>query len=384
MSPDEIRTRIESRFPELGEVGRDAWIVGGAIRDAILGRLSPDLDLAVGDAAAAAVELGRRTGGKVVALGRERFAAWRVIAGPRSFDLSELTGGEIGRDLARRDFTINAMAIPVGGAARLEDPYDGRIDLGRRMVRMISPENLRDDPLRVVKAARMAAVLSFTIEEETLAACRDLAGEIDTVAPERIGVEIDAMFGAGSPGTARLALAEIGLDRGIFGRELPAALDRLKGGDAVLALAVIYRGASDREVRDAVRRLRWPAARREAVRAVFGLDRALHGLTPDPGRIDLALFDAGEEAADRTASLLEAFGETPLCALVRARLDARGAELFATRPLLSGEEISAATSLPPGPAIGRLKRALLEAQIRNEVLTRQDAERHLKALMIED
>jgi poly(A) polymerase len=171
-----------------------AWIVGGALRDELLGRPVRDVDVAVaGDPARPARALAARLGGPVFRLS-EAFGAWRVIdAGAgRVFDVSPLQGDTIEEDLRRRDFTVNAMARPVeldalgtvGAGGELLDPLGGRADLEARTLRVLGPEAYEHDPLRPLRLARFAAELGFEpdprTEELTLAAAprvREAAGE---------------------------------------------------------------------------------------------------------------------------------------------------------------------------------------------------------------
>ena len=135
--------------------GRQAWIVGGTVRDELLGRPVTDVDVAIaGDAESAARAVARAVGGPVFPLS-ERFGAWRAIdrGAGRTYDLSELQGETIEEDLARRDFTVNAMARPLEGGPVI-DPHRGRPDLDARVLRVVSPEAYDADPLRPLRLAR--------------------------------------------------------------------------------------------------------------------------------------------------------------------------------------------------------------------------------------
>src|SRR3954468_7473943 len=133
--------------------GEEAWLVGGAVRDRLLGRRTGDVDLAVpGDPKQHARRIAKATGGGAVRLSGA-FGAWRVVGPGHAWhvDLVTLRDGGIREDLAHRDFTINAMAEPLGGGDLL-DPHGGRADLERRCVRMVSPRALEEDPLRALRA----------------------------------------------------------------------------------------------------------------------------------------------------------------------------------------------------------------------------------------
>jgi len=170
--------------------GRAAWIVGGAVRDKLLGRATADLDLALADDPAdAARALARATGGAPFRLSGA-FGAWRVVAPDRRWhvDMVVLRDGDIGADLGARDFTLNAMAVPLAGGELL-DPHGGRADLEARRLRMVTPGALADDPLRALRAVRMAIELDLTIEPATAAAISAAAPGLERVAAERIFAE---------------------------------------------------------------------------------------------------------------------------------------------------------------------------------------------------
>jgi len=171
--------------------GEQAWVVGGAVRDRLLGRPVLDLDVAVdGDPRALARHLALVAGGPVFELSG-RFGAWRVHAPDRAWqvDVSVLQGDSIDADLAQRDFTINAIAEPLDGG-HLVDPHDGAQDLERRCLRMVSEDAFDHDPLRVLRLARFAAGLGFEAEAATVAAAAQRAPRIRDVAQERVFGEL--------------------------------------------------------------------------------------------------------------------------------------------------------------------------------------------------
>jgi putative nucleotidyltransferase with HDIG domain len=171
--------------------GRAAWIVGGAVRDRLLGRPTTDLDLAVPeDPRAVARGLARATGGAAFRLSGA-FGAWRVVGPEHAWhvDLVVLREGDIDADLAARDFTVNAMAEPLAGGELL-DPHGGRADLEARRLRMVSPAALAEDPLRTLRAVRLAVDLDLTIDADTAAAIGREAPGLERIAAERIFGEL--------------------------------------------------------------------------------------------------------------------------------------------------------------------------------------------------
>lgn len=173
--------------------GADAWVVGGAVRDELLGRPVSDVDVAVaGDAKPLARALARASGPGAASFPlSDAFGAWRVIGPDQAWqvDLMPLQGETLGEDLSRRDFTVNAMARPVGGGA-LVDPYDGASDLDARRLRMVAPRAFADDPLRVLRLARFACELGLEPEPDTVAVAAQHAAEIERVAAERVFAEL--------------------------------------------------------------------------------------------------------------------------------------------------------------------------------------------------
>jgi poly(A) polymerase len=168
-----------------------AWIVGGALRDELLGRPVRDVDMVVaGDPERAARETAARVGGPVFRLS-EAFGAWRVIdrRDGRVFDFSPLQGGTIEEDLARRDFTVNAMARPREGG-ELIDPFGGRADLESRTLRVLGAQAYESDPLRPLRLVRFASELGFTSDPETERLTRDAAPRVARAAGERVFAEL--------------------------------------------------------------------------------------------------------------------------------------------------------------------------------------------------
>jgi poly(A) polymerase len=168
-----------------------AWIVGGALRDELLGREVRDVDMVVaGDPERAARETAARVKGPVFPLSKA-FGAWRVIDRPhgRVFDFSPLQGDTIEEDLARRDFSVNAMARPSEGGD-LIDPFGGRADLEAGTLRVLGAQAYASDPLRPLRLVRFAAELGFTSEPETERLTRAAAPRVAAAAGERVFAEL--------------------------------------------------------------------------------------------------------------------------------------------------------------------------------------------------
>ncbi|MBF6599226.1 MAG: HD domain-containing protein [Dehalococcoidia bacterium] len=190
----------------------ETYIVGGAVRDALLGVPAHDLDLAVAGAARERARgLADALGGHFVALDDERDVARIVLdAGDvRQIDVAALPDG-IDADLCRRDYTIDAMAVRLSDDAII-DPCGGLADLDARLVRMTSASALDADPLRLVRGIRIAAELGFTLEAATAAAIRARAAAVLASAPERRRDELCRIFALERAATGLLLLDEAGL-----------------------------------------------------------------------------------------------------------------------------------------------------------------------------
>jgi poly(A) polymerase len=177
--------------------GVPAWIVGGAVRDELLGRPTADLDLVVdGDVRALAKALSRAAGGPAFELS-DAFGAWRIVGpGHRwQVDLMRLQGATLAEDLAKRDFTINAMARPLDGG-EVVDPHGGLDDLAARRLRMVGPSSFDDDPLRTLRLARFACELAMEPAPDTVAAATGRAPRIADVAAERVFAELKRVVAA--------------------------------------------------------------------------------------------------------------------------------------------------------------------------------------------
>ena len=184
------------------QVAREpAWVVGGAVRDRALGRPTDDYDVAVqGDARALARALARTADAHAFPLS-EAFGVWRVVDHARRWqvDVLPIIGGSIEQDLGGRDFTVNAMAEPLGGEGAYVDPFGGLADLRERRLRMVSAGAFTEDPLRTLRLARLACELGFSVDEATMAAARAGVAALAQVAPERIFAELKRIVIADRP-----------------------------------------------------------------------------------------------------------------------------------------------------------------------------------------
>ena len=232
---------LELSHPLLAEIGRladaagiRAYVVGGYVRDLLLGRRDQDVDIVVmGDGVAFARHVARALGvATVVAFEKfgtamipaeggkvEVVGARREVYHPDSRD-PDVAAGTLQEDLQRRDFTVNAMAASLneGTFGRLLDPLDGRGDLRRRILRTpLDPtRTFEDDPLRIMRAFRFAAQLEFQLDPAVLAAARALRERIGIVSQERVTEEFLKILGSAQPSVGLKLMADAGILPQVF------------------------------------------------------------------------------------------------------------------------------------------------------------------------
>ncbi|MGB5685885.1 MAG: hypothetical protein WBM35_08740, partial [Candidatus Electrothrix sp.] len=206
------------------ELGGAVYLVGGSVRDLILGRVPGDIDLTVArDAEQWAERLRQLTGGTYVELGREEGAARVVLRQGLDVDFSSFRASarSIVEDLEKRDITVNALAVPVhdlltGRCQNQErlpviDPVGGFADLKQQRVRAVTEKSFSDDPLRMLRVFRFAAVLDFTVESDTFEQVFQQRERIDRVAKERVAHELDLIMASPRAHRTFVEMRECGL-----------------------------------------------------------------------------------------------------------------------------------------------------------------------------
>lgn len=195
---------------------KGVFIVGGSVRDMMLGLAPKDYDIAViGDAGAVAGEIGARVGSRVIQIGKDEKMIHRVVSQDKTIDISPAKDRLIEKDLECRDFTINAMAFDVY-EKKIIDPLNGKADLKSGVVRMASSGVFQRDPIRMLRAYRIAAILNFMISAETLTEIRKNASNIKNVAGERVRGEWIKLLATNDSFKHILKLEEAGLLRALF------------------------------------------------------------------------------------------------------------------------------------------------------------------------
>lgn len=208
--------------------GGQWYLVGGTVRDLLTDTEPKDLDLVSKDAKNRAASIARVKNAALVMMEKKpEEPCYRVVdrEDPGNFlDLAEMRGETIGEDLGRRDFTINAMAISLhadGTTGDLLDPFGGSRDIQQKFIRMVSEEAFVSDPLRILRAFRFAAALTFTIEGQTLKAIQANAPLLKQVSVERIMAELQCILLTADSSTWFRQMDEMGLLEIILPEILP-------------------------------------------------------------------------------------------------------------------------------------------------------------------
>jgi poly(A) polymerase len=188
----------------------EGWLVGGAVRDLVLDRAHDDWDVIVADDAAGAARVFARRGGGAPFPLSDRHSAWRVVDGGRTVDFTTLNGATLAEDLGRRDLTVNAIAVGLADGA-VSDPYGGLRDLEDRVLRAVTDEAFRDDPLRLLRLPRLAVELDFAIAPDTAALATRDAHRAPEAAGECQFAELQRIIGAADPADALLLCERLGV-----------------------------------------------------------------------------------------------------------------------------------------------------------------------------
>ncbi len=386
--PDELLDRLAA-LPAAGELlgalgdADGVYLVGGAVRDLLRGEAPVDLDLVVDrdlseliagldTAGGAAVRVHDRFGTATIALTSGRFdlARARRERYPRPGALPEVEPAAIEEDLRRRDFTVNALALALGGARRGELlAVPGALDdLDSETLRVLHDASFRDDPTRLLRLARYAGRLGFTPDEHTAALAREAiaSGAPETVSGPRLGTELRLLAGEPDPYPGFAELHRLGLDgrlipglappdRDVLERALALAPD--DGDRAALTLAAAAQGVPADLLLRRLEGLGFAAGPRDAIVGAASRARALSeqlAAARRPSEIAAAAAGAPVEAV----ALAGALGGGDAAQAARRWLD----ELRHVGLEIDGDDLLAA-GLRAGPAIGSGLRAALAARL---------------------
>ncbi len=365
----------------LGAVGDEPGVhaVGGSVRDALLDRVPRELDLVVeGDAVAVARRAAARVGGALTV--HDRFGTATVQADGVAFDLTGARtehyarpgalpdvalGASLDEDLARRDFTVHAMAV------RLVDgkvtTYPGaRADLDAGRLRVLHDRSFTDDPTRMLRLVRYAARLGFEPSRETdaLMAAAIADGALTTVTAPRLGSELLLLLGEPQP-AALLGLERHGLGRALLGEgfRVPGTLVAAVARESrLVALAACCTEIPPEGLRARLAAFDFPARERDAVVAAAGSAGRLRRELAGASDADLWRVLRGEPIE---AAMLVAGGEGPAAEATRRWLD----DVRHRRLAITGDDLVAAGL--SGPAVGAALRAATLAMLEGRAPDRE-------------
>ncbi|MBF8266768.1 MAG: tRNA nucleotidyltransferase [Dehalococcoidia bacterium] len=372
------------------EEGIRVYLVGGAVRDLLLGRPVKDLDLVVmGDAVTLAYAVARKLSGQVVA--RSQFSTAKVKVEDTSLDLTtarreryprpgalpQIAPGTMEEDLARRDFSINAMAFPLHQSApgQVLDFHGGEDDLRRGLIRVLHERSFVDDATRILRAVRYEQRLGFHLEESTEALLRRDLPMLSTISGDRLRKELQACLRERQPARLLLRLGEMGvmaaicppLDRS--GETIQRAMGREGSGGLgeQVYVGLLACSLTAEEGEQAIARLRMPSRWAAVVRDTIALRDRLPWLS----RADLSPAQIYDAIAPFTIAAVEA------CALAAPNEEARhNLALFLDKlryveSALSGGDLIA-LGIHPGPAIGEMLSRLRRARLEGAVTSRSE------------
>jgi tRNA nucleotidyltransferase/poly(A) polymerase len=386
----------------------ECHLVGGVLRDRALGLSSHDIDAVVPrDGRRIAERLAAALPARLVLLGGKEFGAYRLVAGEVTVDLWDREESSLHDDLARRDFTVNAFALDARTGV-LFDPFNGVLDLGRRLLRATTGESFTGDPLRVLRLPRLLLRLpGFAADPETLLLARRSSPGLAEVAAERVRDELAILFGHPEAHRGLALLVALDVYPGLWlgrpgepGRPEGAIAELERLPERVLELRELDTGAAESVDAPAAR---WAAAfahlprldgrgpldhlerfrdtgcltRQEAAKVAFLL-----------GWEELPASELGQRRFLHGAGLL---WSTAVCSLGartgRSGLDRwrkaakslvelarrEGPALFDPPRLLTGGEVQELLGVPPGPRVGQALAAIRQAQVDGRVRTREEA-----------
>lgn len=410
------------------------YLVGGSVRDALLGRHGYDLDVVTEGSAMA---LGRRLAdalrGAFFVMDREHDVARVVVRQGEAHyhvDLAGLRAKEIEGDLRARDFTINAMAVPLRpGLGELLDPTGGLDDLRRRVLRAAYEGAFRDDPVRIIRGVRMAGAFGLHWQPETEALALATVEALRGVSPERLRDELFNILALPSAASALehpvgqrtlpliLPLDPLDLEGALepvrlleqalagavwvgapYGEALEGYLRQTlsvgRERRQLLKLAALHLGcgaAAPQKAEETARHLR--LSRREGIHlrlALQALDDPLWRAESEPEPLSIYRYyrQVGEAGVSGALLALWAWPKGSTGERMARRAHRIIAAWFTQKgtlvepaPLLSGQEIVRRFGLTPGPQIGALLEALREAQAAGQVHDRAEAWHYLKRLI---
>lgn len=422
--PESLLDRVLKASQLAREMGYSLYLVGGFVRDLLLGKAHLDLDIVVeGDAIALARGLSEVAGGRVHS--HSRFGTARLIFDDKdesvpsidfttarrefyeySTALPQVERSSIKQDLYRRDFTINTMAISLNEDTfgQLLDFYGGERDLRQGLIRVLHNLSFIEDPIRMLRAVRLEQRLGFRLEEMTEDLISDALEWLDRVGGERIRQELDAVFQEDEPANPLRRLSELGVLKQIspllawetwledrvggypgaathwYGRPSgPQSMpDSRRPTLAMTYLALLSIRAGEEGIQSLAERLRLPKDETRFLMDAQLLNSLLPSLA-EPGLPRSSLYRLLAPHPDPVIFVWWLASEDDL---VRQRLELYHTELSSVTPLIDGDELRK-MGLPPGPRYAEILGALRDARLDGRVATLDDEKAEVQRLIAE-
>jgi tRNA nucleotidyltransferase (CCA-adding enzyme) len=391
--PQELSSFLQLAGNIAGEMQIELYLVGGVVRDLLLGRPNQDLDLVVdGDSQALAKEIARQLRGKAVYHPRfmtatVRWEKWSVdLAAARRESyaapgaLPDVQPSDIQMDLIRRDFSVNAMAVYLAPLryGRILDPFDGQIDLGKKLIRILHDDSFKDDPTRVWRAVRYEQRLAFDIEPHTLALLKENLGYLAAVSGDRLRHELELALREEKPERVLLRAEILGI-LGRFQPPLKPGLTLLKEFARLRSLIQPY--AIPEELYLALLTYNFRPDELEQFVANLNFSKAVARVMQDSLALKAQLSELGRAEVSRSTiyNLLEPYSPTAILAnlfsvrssALKGRLELYLNELRQVQSQLAGEDLKE-LGIPAGPKMKNALKVLRDARLDGQVSSRQE------------
>ena len=390
--PRQLLELVKDISGQAAKRGQRVYLVGGVVRDVLLGYPNFDLDLVVeGDAVKLAQQVAETSQAKLLAhhrfgtakLGYENFtldlATARKETYARPGALPTVTPGTLKDDLIRRDFPINAMAISLAANdyGELVDPYQGKNDLEHCLIRILHPESFSDDATRILRAVRYEQRLCFELETQTAQLLKRDIPMLDTISGDRIRHELELIFKEKQPEFVINRLGELGVLQGInpFLKgdgwivekfDKARRLKKLTQLPSLYFCLFIY-SSSEGGIEQLLARLNISAKLSRAMRDTLRLKTSLPFLDTSPlkpSEIYYLLREYEPLAVQANAIASDS-------SMVHRHLQLYFTKLRYVRTSLDGEELKR-LGISAGPEMGKVLQILHKAKLDGEVRTRAD------------
>ena len=393
--PQQLLELVRDISKEANQLGQKAYLVGGVVRDLLLGYPNFDLDLVIeGDAVKLARQVAEIRQIKLIIY--PRFGTAKLSYGNFTLDMATARGetyaepgalptvtpGTLNDDLFRRDFSINAMAMSLmpNNYGELVDPYQGRGDLEQHIIRILHLRSFSDDATRILRAIRYEQRLGFELEPQTAQLLKQDISMLDTISGDRIRHELELTFREKHPEYAIKRLGELGAlqrinpclkDNGWIAEKFDKARSLSKPGQlSSLYLCLLVYSLHERENEQFICRLNMPMKLARALRDTPRLKSRLHLLDKSSikhSEIYYLLHDYDQLAIQANVVASES-------STARSNLELFLTKLRYVKTSLNGDKLKR-LGIPAGPELGKILQVLHKAKLDGEVKTRAEEEK---------